>query len=169
MTSTLVPSTPPAIALINDQISSLKSERRRLILQCVRSCSHPLIANTNNTTGWCSWHGHNVCLSCGLSVPADGWGVPHTDMLNLRESRVVRLKNGEELNALYHLSDVQLYALQFPKRFNPTYLATVLEDTPWSAAEVMAADHRYYQVLWGDMDGLFETLSEWSAVTQWRD
>lgn len=141
---------------IKESIELLKQEQLFLQKQRIRNCQHILIVTSNNSSFFPSSTRHfATCKACGLTVN----GSPR-----LEEIKVLNFKNSIFLNTdkdewiklrTIQISGEQLEALKHPERFNRSYLAQVVAQTPYMLTEVV--------------DGLPMLPAHHKVVDNWKD
>lgn len=136
-------------AKFKSQILELSKEYIQVAYQLIRDCNHPLITVTSSSGLYP--HDNNesaVCKSCGLSLNGQSGYPPSAPFINFSQSLIVREINVTRLlsNVEFKMSVETQYAMQYPKRFTPGRLHSLMEDTPFNSAEVLAVDDRRYWV-----------------------
>lgn len=139
---------------INNQILILEAKKQGILFDRVRACDHEFIYSLG---GGAHPHGSDivVCRECGLSLPAGSGGLINTAILNFNKSELIVSKS--KVDQHVKLSDMQICAIKYPKRFTKDFLKKVFENTPFDFQEVLDKNKDHYS--FGDK--YYNTYNEW--------
>lgn len=128
--------------------AAAKEKRFRVIMEC----DHPEVTMTTQHP----WRESDryICNCCGISIPANGCGAPTNGFINLRDSDLAVRNTLPPVH--FHMSLLQRYAMELPRRFTVDALNEIFAGTPYTAEAILLRDDRRYVV----SDPLYESAMD---------
>jgi len=134
--------------VLDAQIASLTVVRDNIAYGVIKDCSHPFITVSNKEGSFPRDSDYMaVCLGCGLAVSGQRGMAPSAPMLDFSKSLIVFDQTSPKScrdHIQYRLSEVQQYAMQYPKRFTPIYLIELFKDSPFDGQDLIDTDSGQY-------------------------